>query len=71
MTSSPASPVDGVLPDRSADADSATPSSVTTAGHFTVNFAGDVNFAERTADRLAADPATAFGVAAPDWPTRI
>ncbi len=65
MTSSPASPVDGVLPDRSADADSATPSSVTTAGHFTVNFAGDVNFAERTADRLAADPATAFGVAAP------
>jgi len=32
---------------------------------FTVAFAGDVNFAERTADRLAADPATAFGVAAP------
>lgn len=27
-------------------------------------FAGDVNFAERTADRLAADPATAFGAAA-------
>ncbi len=31
---------------------------------FTIAFAGDVNFAERTADRLAADPATAFGVAA-------
>ena len=27
-------------------------------------FAGDVHFAERTADRLAANPATAFGVAA-------
>ncbi len=34
-------------------------------GHFTVNFAGDVNFADRTADRLAADPATVFGAAAP------
>lgn len=33
-------------------------------GTFTVAFAGDVNFAERTADRLAADPSTAFGVAA-------
>ena len=32
---------------------------------FTIAFAGDVNFAERTADRLAADPDTAFGVAAP------
>lgn len=31
----------------------------------TIAFAGDVNFSERTADRLAADPATAFGVAAP------
>jgi poly-gamma-glutamate synthesis protein (capsule biosynthesis protein) len=29
-----------------------------------MNFAGDVNFAERTATRLAADPNTAFGVAA-------
>jgi hypothetical protein len=31
---------------------------------FTVAFAGDVHFVERTADRLAEDPATAFGVAA-------
>lgn len=29
-----------------------------------MSFAGDVNFAKRTATRLAADPATAFGVAA-------
>jgi poly-gamma-glutamate synthesis protein (capsule biosynthesis protein) len=34
-------------------------------GAFTVAFAGDVNFAERTADRLAKDPTSAFGVAAP------
>ena len=35
------------------------------AAGFTIAFAGDVNFSERTADRLAADPRTAFGVAAP------
>jgi len=34
-------------------------------GTITVAFAGDVNFAERTADRLTADPATVFGAAAP------
>ena len=34
------------------------------AAGFTIAFAGDVNFSERTADRLAADPRTAFGVAA-------
>ncbi len=34
-------------------------------GTVTLAFAGDVNFAERTADRLAADPGTAFGAAAP------
>ncbi|MEP6853441.1 MAG: CapA family protein, partial [bacterium] len=34
------------------------------AGQFTFAFAGDVNFAERTAARLAADPSTAFGPAA-------
>ena len=34
------------------------------AGQFTVALAGDVHFAERTAQRLAADPATAFGPAA-------
>jgi poly-gamma-glutamate synthesis protein (capsule biosynthesis protein) len=51
--------------------DSGTPPAPTSAaasarpGVFTIAFAGDVNFAERTADRLAADPATAFGVAAP------
>ena len=33
-------------------------------GEFTFSFAGDVNFEERTAIRLAADPRTAFGVAA-------
>lgn len=33
-------------------------------GTITLAFAGDVNFAERTADRLAADPATVFGAAA-------
>lgn len=34
-------------------------------GTITLAFAGDVNFAERTADRLAADPTTVFGAAAP------
>ena len=33
-------------------------------GQFTFAFAGDVNFAKRTAIRLAQNPATAFGVAA-------
>ncbi len=32
---------------------------------FTISFAGDVNFADRTAERLAADPATVFGAATP------
>lgn len=35
------------------------------AGTITLAFAGDVNFEGRTADRLAADPATVFGAAAP------
>jgi poly-gamma-glutamate synthesis protein (capsule biosynthesis protein) len=39
--------------------------SSTPSGQFTFAFAGDVNFAERTAVRLAQNPATAFGVAAP------
>ncbi|UQX86838.1 CapA family protein [Jatrophihabitans telluris] len=34
------------------------------AGQFTISFAGDVHFAGRTAARLAADPATAFGPSA-------
>ena len=33
------------------------------SGEFTFAFAGDVNFAKRTATRLARNPATAFGVA--------
>ena len=50
----------------SASAASGTPASNTSGdGEFTIAFAGDVHFAERTADRLAADPSTAFGVAAP------
>jgi poly-gamma-glutamate capsule biosynthesis protein CapA/YwtB (metallophosphatase superfamily) len=43
-----------------AGADSTEP-----AGQFTMAFAGDVHFEERTAALLAADPATAFGAAAP------
>ena len=46
-------------------ASSSRPATDAPTEQFTVNFAGDVNFAERTAERLAADPATAFGVAAP------
>ena len=42
----------------------APPASTQSPSAFTIAFAGDVNFAERTADRLAADPASAFGVAA-------
>jgi poly-gamma-glutamate capsule biosynthesis protein CapA/YwtB (metallophosphatase superfamily) len=34
-------------------------------GEFTFAFAGDVNFMDRTATRLAANPATVFGVAQP------
>lgn len=42
------------------------PGVVTTrpSGEFTFAFAGDVNFAKRTATRLAENPTTAFGVAA-------
>ena len=46
-------------------ADQRTSATTSPAGEFTIAFAGDVNFADRTADRLAADPETAFGVAAP------
>ncbi len=35
------------------------------AGEFTINFAGDVHFADRVAKRLANDPATVFGEAQP------
>ena len=47
---------------------SSTPTSPPAAdgpGTITLAFAGDVNFAERTADRLSADPSTVFGAAAP------
>ena len=50
-------------------ASSTAPSTAGTPGSFTFAFAGDVNFADRTADRLAADPATAFGVAAAELDT--
>ena len=43
----------------------ATGSPAEPAGQFTIAFAGDVHFAGRTAQRLAADPATAFGASAP------
>ena len=35
------------------------------AGEFTISFAGDVHFADRVGQRLAADPATVFAQAAP------
>ncbi len=43
---------------------SSTPTATGDPAAVTIAFAGDVNFADRTADRLAADPSTAFGVAA-------
>lgn len=51
-------------PDPRADAAAAPSTSADHAG-VRIAFAGDVNFSERTADRLSADPATAFGAAAP------
>ena len=51
-------------PSPSAPASSTGPPTSGAPGTFTFAFAGDVNFADRTADRLAADPSTAFGVAA-------
>ncbi len=51
--------------DLSAPAPSTVPPGTGPSHRFTISFAGDVNFADRTADRLAADPATAFGAAAP------
>jgi poly-gamma-glutamate capsule biosynthesis protein CapA/YwtB (metallophosphatase superfamily) len=44
---------------------SASASDTRPPGEFTFSFAGDVNFEGRTADRLAGDPATVFGEAAP------
>ena len=41
------------------------PSPTRLAGEFTIAFAGDVHFADRVATRLAANPATVFGQAAP------
>ncbi|MCW2521723.1 MAG: CapA family protein [Frankiales bacterium] len=57
-TSSPGAPAD-----RSVGA-SAGSSATEPTGQATLAFAGDVHFAERTATRLAADPATAFGESA-------
>lgn len=42
----------------------ASPTAIGSPGSFTIAFAGDVHFAGRVGRRLAADPATAFGVAA-------
>jgi poly-gamma-glutamate synthesis protein (capsule biosynthesis protein) len=52
-------------PTSGADASSSAPASPSgpAPGEFTFSFAGDVNFEDRTAARLAADPATVFGVA--------
>ncbi len=43
----------------------ATPAAGPVSGQFSFAFAGDVHFMDRTAVRLADDPATAFGQAAP------
>ena len=58
-------PVSDPVSDPAAEAAMAAAPAAPADGEFTIAFAGDVNFAERTADRLAADPATAFGAAAP------
>ncbi|HEX2902060.1 MAG TPA: CapA family protein [Jatrophihabitans sp.] len=42
-----------------------TPSTTEPPGQFSMAFAGDVHFMERTATLLARDPATAFGTSAP------
>jgi hypothetical protein len=66
-TSASAAPdvASGTASDPAAEAAMAAAPAARADGEFTIAFAGDVNFAERTADRLAADPATAFGAAAP------
>ncbi len=70
--SSAASPMAGsTVPSRSGTAASPVGSALPSASHrpgtagtVRIGFAGDVHFMERTASRLAADPATAFGPAA-------
>ncbi|MDQ1741017.1 MAG: hypothetical protein QOE53_2669 [Pseudonocardiales bacterium] len=62
---SASSSASGSAPGSSSSAGSATPSaSSEPPGVVRLGFAGDVHFMERTAARLAADPATAFGPAA-------
>jgi len=51
--------------DRDAADDRRSAPAATDPTQVTIAFAGDVNFSERTADRLATDPETAFGAAAP------
>jgi Bacterial capsule synthesis protein PGA_cap len=51
-------------PPAAGSATATTPTPTRPSGQFTFAFAGDVNFADRTATRLAQDPATAFGAAA-------
>jgi hypothetical protein len=60
-----AAPLAGSSANSTSASASASPAGVAEpAGQFTISFAGDVHFAERTATRLAANPATAFGVSA-------
>ncbi len=62
-TSSSSSPTSPSVTSPTVERTVTTPSRV--PGAVTLAFAGDVNFQERTADRLAANPATVFGEAAP------
>jgi poly-gamma-glutamate synthesis protein (capsule biosynthesis protein) len=62
------SPPSGAAPGTTAPASSATTAGAAPSrpsGEFTMSFAGDVHFSGRVAKRLAKDPATAFGSAAP------
>ena len=59
------SPIESARDKNDPVAEATPPGDGGSAPGVTIAFAGDVNFAERTADLLAADPATAFGVAAP------
>ncbi|MCU1688321.1 MAG: CapA family protein [Jatrophihabitantaceae bacterium] len=67
LTASPEAPAPGAAPPTTPAAPSSSggpAGSAETPGQVTIAFAGDVHFADRVADRLAASPATAFGEAA-------
>lgn len=62
----PAAETSGAVVSSGASSPASTSTSANTSptespGTFTISFAGDVHFAERTAARLSANPATAFG----------